>query len=140
MQKILRYTTAVPYGHDILGMEQYVGTTDIKLVPVLHARCPEKMQLLLWTDERSMLQYLNGGPYSSHHQIINNLTDVSKAVGKIYCALKFRVGFVTTYGYIDVPIAYGYIFNTPYVLPHYDTPIVGWTVNAVYVDEVADSI
>lgn len=134
MQKKLRYTTAVPYGHDILGMEQYVGATDIKLVPVLpvlHARRPEKMQLLLWTDERSMFQYLNGGPYSSHHQIINNLTDVSKAVGKIYCALKFRVGFVTTYGYF---------FTAPYVLPHYDTPIVGWTVNAVYVDEVADSI
>lgn len=130
MQKILRYTTAVPYSHDILGMEQYVGTTDIKLVPVLRFG-PEKMQLLLWTDEHSMLQYLNGGLYSSHHQIVNNLTDVSKAVGKIYCVLKFRVGFVTTYGYI---------FNTPYVLPHYDTPIVGWTVNAVYVDEVADSI
>lgn len=130
MQKKLRYTTAVPYNHDILGMEQYVGTTDIKLVPV-HAFGSEKMQFLLWTDESSMLQYLNGGLYSSHHQIVNNLTDVSKAVGKIYCALKFTIGNVTKYGYI---------FTAPYVLPHYDTPIVGWTVNAAYVDEVADSI
>lgn len=130
MQKLLRYTTAVPYGYDILNLPQYVGSTDIKLVPVLRFN-PTQMQLLLWTDTHSMMQYLSGQRYPTHHQIVKNLTDVSRAVGKIYCALKFTYGSVTSYGYV---------FHTPYTLPHYDTPIVGWTVNEAYVEEVPEGV
>lgn len=132
MQKPLRYVTDVPYGYDILNLSHYVGATDIKLVPLLQPYSSREMQLLLWTDVYTMLQYLNGaGGWSYFDYKVKNLTDVSRTVGKVYCAFKFTFGSVTNYGYF---------FHTPYIIPPYDTAIIGWTANATYVNEVADSI
>lgn len=119
------YKTQLPNSQALINNPYFVDTVDIELVPVYGARV--RMQLLLWTNIDAMLDFLSGGDGWQNHYYTKNLIDTSKSDGKIYHAMKFSIGQVTKYGYI---------FHTPYTIPDWKLPILGWSVNEANVKEI----